>query len=155
MCMVDKSKKMLSSALKKMHRPGVEPGSTAWKATMLTVTPPTLIYLDFSINLQKSKYMRDWKPGQHKMPSLRLTQKDMRVYLETTWIRPSYFNKMNISQDNMNTWKHTQRDHNMEIITAWMTTLSPLKGRARESGQIESGQEPCVSVAQLVSAFDC
>ena len=23
-----------------MHRPGVEPGSTAWKATMLTVTPP-------------------------------------------------------------------------------------------------------------------
>ena len=28
----------------KLHvrRPGVEPGSTAWKATMLTVTPPTL-----------------------------------------------------------------------------------------------------------------
>ena len=25
-----------------MRRPGVEPGSTAWKATMLTVTPPTL-----------------------------------------------------------------------------------------------------------------
>jgi hypothetical protein len=24
-----------------MRRPGVEPGSTAWKATMLTVTPPT------------------------------------------------------------------------------------------------------------------
>ena len=25
----------------KVRRPGVEPGSTAWKATMLTVTPPT------------------------------------------------------------------------------------------------------------------
>ena len=25
-----------------MHWPGVEPGSTAWKATMLTVTPPML-----------------------------------------------------------------------------------------------------------------
>ena len=27
---------------KKMRWPGVEPGSIAWKATMLTVTPPTL-----------------------------------------------------------------------------------------------------------------
>ncbi len=27
---------------KKLRWPGVEPGSTAWKATMLTVTPPTL-----------------------------------------------------------------------------------------------------------------
>ena len=27
-----------------MRRPGVEPGSTAWKATMLTVTPPTPIH---------------------------------------------------------------------------------------------------------------
>ena len=26
----------------KMRWPGVEPGSIAWKATMLTVTPPTL-----------------------------------------------------------------------------------------------------------------
>ena len=24
-----------------MRRPGVEPGTVAWKATMLTVTPPT------------------------------------------------------------------------------------------------------------------
>ena len=28
----------------KMRRPGIEPGSTAWKATMLTITPPTLWY---------------------------------------------------------------------------------------------------------------
>ena len=27
---------------RKMRRPGIEPGSTAWKATMLTFTPPTL-----------------------------------------------------------------------------------------------------------------
>ena len=27
--------------LQKMRRPGIEPGSTAWKATMLTFTPPT------------------------------------------------------------------------------------------------------------------
>ena len=27
-----------------VRRPGVEPGSTAWKATMLTVTPPTLLH---------------------------------------------------------------------------------------------------------------
>ena len=32
----DKEKK------KVLRWPGVEPGSTAWKATMLTVTPPTL-----------------------------------------------------------------------------------------------------------------
>ena len=28
--------------IKKMRQPGVEPGSTAWKATMLTATPLTL-----------------------------------------------------------------------------------------------------------------
>ena len=27
---------------KKMRRPGIEPGSTAWKAAMLTIIPPTL-----------------------------------------------------------------------------------------------------------------
>ena len=26
---------------KDVRRPGIEPGSTAWKATMLTFTPPT------------------------------------------------------------------------------------------------------------------
>ena len=28
---------------KHVRRPGIEPGSTAWKATMLTFTPPTLV----------------------------------------------------------------------------------------------------------------
>jgi hypothetical protein len=27
---------------KSVRRPGIEPGSTAWKATMLTITPATL-----------------------------------------------------------------------------------------------------------------
>ena len=27
-----------------MRRPGIEPGSTAWKAAMLTTIPPTLLY---------------------------------------------------------------------------------------------------------------
>jgi hypothetical protein len=26
-----------------MHRPGIEPGTTAWKAAMLTITPSTLL----------------------------------------------------------------------------------------------------------------
>ena len=30
---------------KKLRRPGIEPGSTAWKATMLTITPATLSML--------------------------------------------------------------------------------------------------------------
>jgi hypothetical protein len=30
---------------KKMRRPGIEPGSTAWKAAMLTIIPPTLAHL--------------------------------------------------------------------------------------------------------------
>ena len=27
---------------KNLRRPGIEPGSTAWKAAMLTIIPPTL-----------------------------------------------------------------------------------------------------------------
>ena len=32
-----------------LRRPGVEPGSTAWKATMLTVTPPTRVLVRASL----------------------------------------------------------------------------------------------------------
>jgi hypothetical protein len=28
-----------------MRRPGIEPGSTAWKAAMLTIIPPTLVHV--------------------------------------------------------------------------------------------------------------
>ena len=31
-----------------MRRPGIEPGSTAWKATMLTITPPTHVLYCFN-----------------------------------------------------------------------------------------------------------
>jgi hypothetical protein len=38
---------------KLMRWPGVEPGSAAWKATMLTVTPPTLIIVFSLLNALK------------------------------------------------------------------------------------------------------
>ena len=38
-----------------LRRPGVEPGSTAWKATMLTVTPPTLVH-EKALNTQTHPY---------------------------------------------------------------------------------------------------
>lgn len=44
LCQLNKQKTKLDNPRtdkKIMRRPGVEPGSTAWKATMLTVTPPT------------------------------------------------------------------------------------------------------------------
>ena len=33
-------------SVKKVRRPGIEPGSIAWKATMLTFTPPTLLLVE-------------------------------------------------------------------------------------------------------------
>ena len=39
-----------------MHWPGVEPGSTAWKAAMLTVTPPMP-------PCEKSEINRDFVPS--------------------------------------------------------------------------------------------
>ena len=52
-----------------MRRPGIEPGSTAWKATMLTITPPTPVirrsFLFHSYTLcyetRKSKIEREKK----------------------------------------------------------------------------------------------
>ena len=35
-----------------MRWPGIEPGSNAWKASMLTITPPTLEGIDSKINLE-------------------------------------------------------------------------------------------------------
>ena len=33
----------VSKIIPKVRQPGIEPGSIAWKATMLTFTPPTLL----------------------------------------------------------------------------------------------------------------
>jgi hypothetical protein len=38
----NKEQKQESPKTKSVRRPGIEPGSTAWKATMLTITPATL-----------------------------------------------------------------------------------------------------------------
>jgi hypothetical protein len=37
-----RSKSKREPKKKSVRRPGIEPGSTAWKATMLTITPATL-----------------------------------------------------------------------------------------------------------------
>merc|ERR1711928_229215 len=39
---MQKPTKTLAGKLAKVRQPGIEPGSIAWKATMLTFTPPTL-----------------------------------------------------------------------------------------------------------------
>ena len=43
-----------------MRRPGIEPGSIAWKATMLTITPPTLVnewqFFNIKMYLLKLEY---------------------------------------------------------------------------------------------------
>ena len=42
-----------------MRQPGVEPGSTAWKATMLTATPLTLDALNLAFAGNKFEYRRE------------------------------------------------------------------------------------------------
>ena len=64
---------------KNLRWPGVEPGSTAWKATMLTVTPPTLhIYPDYSFlgsflsgseDLQSKRELLDAVQGLLSVPN--------------------------------------------------------------------------------------
>ena len=39
----ENSKIPMKSLEKKLRWPGIEPGSNAWKASMLTITPPTLV----------------------------------------------------------------------------------------------------------------
>ena len=39
-----------------MRRPGIEPGSTAWKAAMLTTIPPTLVNLQHISIIKQSYY---------------------------------------------------------------------------------------------------
>ena len=44
-----KSSLSKKKSFEKVRQPGIEPGSIAWKATMLTFTPPTLVdYYQFS-----------------------------------------------------------------------------------------------------------
>ena len=40
-----------------MRQPGIEPGSIAWKATMLTFTPPTL---DDGVSILIATYIREY-----------------------------------------------------------------------------------------------
>ena len=38
-----------------LHRPGIEPGTPAWKAAMLTITPSTLVHLQYRLMSHNSK----------------------------------------------------------------------------------------------------
>ena len=55
---------------KTVRQPGIEPGSIAWKATMLTFTPPTLVVFQQNINF-------------HLIPGFRRLQ---FVVLDTGWV---------------------------------------------------------------------
>ena len=41
---------------KNLRGPGIEPGSTAWKAAMLTITPATLLWISIAANHKKIKF---------------------------------------------------------------------------------------------------
>ena len=43
-----------------LRRPGIEPGSTAWKAAMLTTIPPTLLKVHGISSGYNQNYGRDW-----------------------------------------------------------------------------------------------
>ena len=46
-----------------MRQPGVEPGSAAWKATMLTVTPLTLLDMSLLAQFTSSSIFTGQKTG--------------------------------------------------------------------------------------------
>ena len=52
------------SVIQNVRQPGIEPGSIAWKATMLTFTPPTLCV---GLNFRRSdeRRVKHYKPGSN------------------------------------------------------------------------------------------
>ena len=53
-CSLNKTKGKL------MHRPGIEPASTAWKAAMLTTIPPTLTCTNTVEKILRTRQMLAW-----------------------------------------------------------------------------------------------
>ena len=43
-----------------LRRPGIEPGSTAWKAAMLTIIPPTLFASSYPVPIPISTIKLNW-----------------------------------------------------------------------------------------------
>jgi hypothetical protein len=60
-----------------MRWPGIEPGSTAWKAAMLTIIPPTLL-----VTRIKQIVQLDVGLVQLQMPTHALTFKRFIVFLQ-------------------------------------------------------------------------
>ena len=57
------SQTLISQSSKKLRWPGIEPGSNAWKASMLTITPPTLVprpipkLIDFKLKPDRREFI--------------------------------------------------------------------------------------------------
>ena len=92
--------------LKGMRRPGIEPGSTAWKAAMLTIIPPTpLSYWDIFFYLSITA----------------LSQQKAFYCISSVHLSPSILN-LNSADLNLFFWISNNEDQN-DGIRALQTTL--------------------------------
>ena len=51
---------------KKLRRPGIEPGSTAWKAAMLTTIPPTPVGMERAAKGNRNECDEDWVENRER-----------------------------------------------------------------------------------------
>ena len=49
-----------------MRRPGIEPGSTAWKAAMLTTIPPTPVGMRMAAKEKVDEWDEDWMENKER-----------------------------------------------------------------------------------------
>ena len=77
-----------SSDGKGVCRPGVEPGSTAWKATMLTVTPPTHLLI-MHVNKLFSKFELKCK-GLQSCKLCNIREYKNYEYKDILWMVPGH-----------------------------------------------------------------
>ena len=62
-----------------MRRPGIEPGSTAWKAAMLTTIPPTLDKNNFDYFF--CQFLDEWHSTAHSMSARALSLGFLTLFL--------------------------------------------------------------------------
>ena len=49
-----------------MRQPGIEPGSTAWKAAMLTTIPPTPVGMRMAAKEKVDEWDEDWMENKER-----------------------------------------------------------------------------------------
>ena len=49
-----------------LRRPGIEPGSTAWKAAMLTTIPPTPVGMERAAKGNRNECDEDWVENRER-----------------------------------------------------------------------------------------